>query len=209
MITFFLLVTLAAVANGQTRFKLGDCPEVPVMNPFEFEQFQGTWYVVSNYEAVSKCVRENVTKVGDEYSILVELETVGIPVRQPASVKFYKNRPESMMKLSYPKSYDLSDENYWILDSDYKKYALVWSCYNSIIGHRESAQIMSRTPKLDRESMDLIRAKVQALGLDAGFAKVSQSGCKSWDELGNPIISYNKRHHALMGVAHKNKKKRY
>lgn len=54
---------------------------LPLYSQILPKQFEGTWYVVEKFGAVSKCVRENVTRgEGRNYLINAEMESLGVPL---------------------------------------------------------------------------------------------------------------------------------
>lgn len=70
--------------------------------------------------------------------------------------------------------------------TDYDNYAAVWSCHKVFMGHRESAQIMSRTPKLDLDVIRKLRTRFENFGIDEHyFSVVDQSDCNYKDASSN------------------------
>lgn len=76
-----LILTICMIFEVQSHvFKLGDCPEVDAMDPFNITEFEGSWYVLQKFNTVSRCIRENVTREGDQYYILEEMDSLGVPM---------------------------------------------------------------------------------------------------------------------------------
>ena len=89
------------------------------------------------------------------------------------------------MKISFPMSAPLGDQNYQVMMTDYDSYAAVWSCQRLLFGHRESGQIMSRKPTLDNQIVQKIRKRFESFGINEHyFSVVDQASCK-WDENGD------------------------
>lgn len=127
---------------------------------------------------------ENITQVADDYFISEEFEPLGVGLHQKGKVKFVEGQPESVMKVSYPITAPLGDQNYWVIMTDYDSYAAVWSCQRIMFGHRESAQIMSRKPNLDIEVVRKIRKRFESFGINEHyFSVIDQRSCK-WNEDG-------------------------
>jgi len=151
------------------------------------KKFTGPWFVIQKFRTSSNCVAENITQSGDDYFISESLEPLGVGLHQKGKVSFVEGQPESVMKVSYPITAPLGDQNYWVIMTDYDSYAAVWSCQRIMFGHRESAQIMSRKPTLDIEIVRKIRKRFDSFGINEHyFSVIDQSSCK-WDQEGNII----------------------
>jgi len=130
---------------------------------------------------------ENITQTGDDYYIGESFEPMGLGLHQKGKVAFVEGQPESVMKVKYPITAPLGDQNYWVIMTDYESYAAVWSCQRVLWGHRESAQIMSRKPNLDIQVVQKIRKRFESFGINEHyFSVIDQTRCK-WDE--NGVIS--------------------
>ncbi|KAI1290428.1 Apolipoprotein D [Halotydeus destructor] len=177
-LSFMVALVLLCTVHGHV-FKFGDCPSVDVMKDFEMKKFTGAWYVVQKFRTSSNCVRENITSEGDSYYITEQLEPIGVQLSQKGKVSFVPNEPSSVMKVDFPYSTPLGDQNYWVIMTDYEQYAAVWSCQRLLgIGHRESAQIMSRTPTLNRDVIQKIRKRFETFGINEHyFSVVDQAKC--------------------------------
>jgi len=85
------------------------------------------------------------------------------------------------MEIDYPYSETgmLNLRNYQVLMTDYDTYALVWRCQKSVFGHRRTAQIMSRTAELEKDTQVELQAMLRQLEMDKGMRvqKVRQSDC--------------------------------
>lgn len=113
-----------------------------------------------------------------------ETLTTGKIRSQKGKITFLEGQPESMMKISFPITAPLGDQNYQVIMTDYESYAAVWSCQRILFGHRESAQIMSRKPTLDNAIVQKIRNRFESYGINEHyFSVVDQASCK-WDENG-------------------------
>jgi hypothetical protein len=110
---------------------------------------------------------------------------MGVGLHQKGKVSFVEGQPESVMKVSYPITAPLGDQNYWVIMTDYDSYAAVWSCQRIMFGHRESAQIMSRKPSLDPTIVQKIRKRFESFGINEHYFSVIDQGSCKWDENGN------------------------
>ena len=144
----------------------------------------GQWFVIQKFRTSSNCMMENITQTGDDYFISESLEPMGVGLHQKGKVSFVEGQPESVMKVSYPITAPLGDQNYWVIMTDYDSYAAVWSCQRIMFGHRESAQIMSRKPTLDIEIVRKIRKRIESFGINEHYFSVIDQGSCQWDENG-------------------------
>jgi len=184
-LSFVLLtITFVGYVSGHV-FRFGDCPSIDVQKDFEMKKFLGQWYVLQKFRTSSNCMMENITSEGDDYYITENLEPVGVSLSQKGKVSFVPGEPNSVMKVSFPYSSPLGDQNYWVIMTDYEQYAAVWSCQRIFFGHRESAQIMSRKPEgLSREILAKLRKRFENFGINEHyFSNVNQDKC-GWDTAG-------------------------
>ncbi len=61
-------------------FRLGECPEVEPMANFEMDKFLGEWFIIQKFRSASDCVRENFTKINDQYFVSRTSKPFGSPV---------------------------------------------------------------------------------------------------------------------------------
>ena len=69
--------------------------------------------------------------------------------------------------------------NYWVLDTDYDNYTLIYSC-SEILGltHYEFAWILSRQKTLSDDLRKKLYAELTAYGIDtSSFKMMDQTGC--------------------------------
>lgn len=64
--------------------------------------------------------------------------------------------------------------NYWVIDTDYDSYSLVYSCSNIFglgIAYSETTWFLSRTPTLNQTRIDYLKNKLKSF--TAGFNNVN------------------------------------
>ena len=121
-------------------------------------------------------------------------------------VFFKKNQTRAEMEVEYPLSNTgiINLKQYVVLATDYENYALVWGCHNMMVGHRQSAQIMSRTPTMDKKMVSELREVMANYELNQHYLTiVNQKGCEedfkpSWDKpfiIGNDGANCDKPGH--------------
>jgi len=132
--SFLLMVTMAGVFC-QSPF-WGRCPHQEVVQNFDVNRYAGVWYEYSNYFAIFQIGGECVTAT---YSLQPNSDVVKVVNSQTLLGR--QNNITGTAKLTEPakKEAKLSvaffgreqqSSNYWVLDTDYTSYTVVWSCSN-------------------------------------------------------------------------------
>jgi len=168
-------------------FRLGECPEVQPMADFQMDKFLGEWYIIQKFRSASDCVKENFTKIHDQYYVRRTSKPFGSPVVTTSSgeVVFRSNESQAEMEIDYPLSVTgvINLKHYIIIATDYENYALVWNCHKMIVGHRQSAQIMSRNSTLEKKVIHELREAFAHYDLNENyFTIVNQKDCEDMDK---------------------------
>lgn len=170
-------------------FKFGGCPDMPTVSNFNVNRFLGEWFVIQRFHSTNRCIKQNISKA-DDYSYMVTyklsetrkasaLSFLGLEqmIEQSSIIKFPYANVSSKMEISLPLNL-LGATNYWVVMTDYNTFAAVWNCRNMFFGHVQSADILSRTPRLDRLIIDKIRRKFEEYGINANhFSVIDHSEC--------------------------------
>ncbi|XP_012286568.1 apolipoprotein D [Orussus abietinus] len=153
MLRVSLVLLLVGRAMAQVPF-LGACPNVQTMPSFELERYLGKWYEAERYFALfefgGKCVTANYSQsengsvkiVNGQISSLTgiasTIEGIGRPIGRSDDPKLSVTFPSLPLQFDAP---------YWILDTDYERFAVVWSCTNFGVFSVRNAWILTRDPK--------------------------------------------------------------
>ncbi|XP_068619279.1 bilin-binding protein-like [Battus philenor] len=145
-----------ALASAEVIFE-GPCPEVKPVRDFEFEAYQGTWYEIAKYPnageegAKGKCTVAEYTVDGDKGKVRNTHVVDGI--RSYIEGDLTLVGPSKVM-LTYTFNGLSKNSFLTVLDTDYKSYALGYSCKYFKDGnkHQVFAWIKSRSKKLDCEA---------------------------------------------------------
>ncbi|XP_023223180.1 apolipoprotein D-like [Centruroides sculpturatus] len=156
---------------------------------FALHQFLGEWYVIQRFQSNNRCIKQNISKTDDyAYKITYKLsETrksttlsfLGLEqmIEQSSNIHFPYSNISSKMEVNLPLSV-WGASNYWVVMTDYTMYAAVWSCRNMFFGQVQSADILSRTPRLDRLIIDKIRRRFEGYGINVNhFSVIDHSEC--------------------------------
>ncbi|OQV19626.1 putative Apolipoprotein D [Hypsibius exemplaris] len=147
----FLVLSVLTTTQGQV-IHFGKCPPVTVANNFFPPLYLGMWYEIAAYpnfvEIGSTCAAVRYTAVGGTAMQLNNTETrrdksvlavtgVAIPPDANVLAKYTLTVPQ------FPKPLP-----YWILGTDYRNFAVVYSCTFTGFFHSELVWIISRSPTL-------------------------------------------------------------
>uniref|UniRef100_A0A182PVG9 Apolipoprotein D n=1 Tax=Anopheles epiroticus TaxID=199890 RepID=A0A182PVG9_9DIPT len=164
------LALLATLVQG-TIFERPCRTDVSVVQDFQVDKYLGLWYDLEHYEA---SFEQNTDCVTAEYSRYEDgsIRVFNSAVRLTDGLLY---AVDGLALLSYPEAEVLEaklnvsfygapndESNYWILDTDYEQYALVWSC--EPIGEDRSLEyywLLSRTPALPEDGE--LKEKIELL----------------------------------------------
>ncbi|CAG2163369.1 unnamed protein product [Oppiella nova] len=167
------------------------CPNIQTVQNFEPERFMGKWYEIQKYpnvwEAGQKCITTNY-----------ELNPNGTVNVLNSGVYKLINYPINIRGLATPNATDPAKFNIefrrfagftgrsklWVLETDYQNYALTYSCSSLPVVpiNIENAWIMSRTPILDPQIVDLLVNRLSAMNSPTFlFFRTDQNNCPNTD----------------------------
>uniref|UniRef100_T1HJM8 Lipocln_cytosolic_FA-bd_dom domain-containing protein n=1 Tax=Rhodnius prolixus TaxID=13249 RepID=T1HJM8_RHOPR len=137
LVTEMLLLLILSIwvdtSSSQVPY-LGSCPDLKTVDNFDQTRYMGKWYEAERYfslfEFGGKCINSNYTDGIDSINIISKQTSTltGIHSTIEGEVQKTPNGFLSKMNLKYP--YLPMDAPYWILDTDYDNYSVVWSCSN-------------------------------------------------------------------------------
>ncbi|KOC60382.1 Apolipoprotein D [Habropoda laboriosa] len=133
---------------------LGTCPILETIPNFNVVKYLGKWYEIEKYFAFfefgGKCVTATFSEAEDDSvnilnkqisaltGISSSIEGVGKPFLRADQAKLTVTFPSLPVQVGAP---------YWILDTDYTTYAVVWSCSNFGVFSMRNVWILAREPK--------------------------------------------------------------
>ncbi|XP_049789513.1 lazarillo protein-like [Schistocerca nitens] len=129
-----LALALLAPPSLSQKAGLGPCPEVDVMPDFNVSAYLGKWYEQYRYFAIFEgqgdCVTATYSDSGDG---VVTVENTannpntGITETIKGTANLASDGSDGRLLVSFPLTGSLKAP-YWILDTDYDSYSVVWSC---------------------------------------------------------------------------------
>ncbi|XP_073991428.1 apolipoprotein D-like [Rhodnius prolixus] len=147
MLLLLILSIWVDTSSSQVPY-LGSCPDLKTVDNFDQTRYMGKWYEAERYfslfEFGGKCINSNYTDGIDSINIISKQTSTltGIHSTIEGEVQKTPNGFLSKMNLKYP--YLPMDAPYWILDTDYDNYSVVWSCSNFGLFSTRNAWILTR-----------------------------------------------------------------
>ncbi|OXU21045.1 hypothetical protein TSAR_014816 [Trichomalopsis sarcophagae] len=149
MIWPYLGFFLVGSAVAQVPF-LGGCPKVETMPNFNTQKYLGEWYEAERYFAFfefgGKCVTATY-RANDNGTVSVVNRQISSLSGVASSIKGFaaqKSPERSKLSVVFPSLPVHFDAPYWILDTDYTSYAVIWSCNDFGLFSTRNAWILTR-----------------------------------------------------------------
>uniref|UniRef100_A0A0P6G530 Apolipoprotein D n=1 Tax=Daphnia magna TaxID=35525 RepID=A0A0P6G530_9CRUS len=180
----FLLVAVGLFRRTKSQIlTIGSCPNPSVVSEFEVDQYLGKWYYNRNYFSIFKtgldCTTVEYTMNEDEITIKIEGFLIN---NKKKKTTFGKARVVTSGKLTVtfiPNALTQGAENYWILDTDYTSYAVVWNCFPHGLMYSSTAWILTRERNPSSATIDLALAAFEKNDIDQTKLKlVNQQDCE-------------------------------
>ncbi|XP_067634423.1 apolipoprotein D-like [Eurosta solidaginis] len=144
-----LVLAFVCCARAQQNFP-GPCPDVKVKPNFSLKSYLGIWYEYAKYlvyfESNRKCIQGEYTLQADG-NLGVKNSGVNALTNVTSSTSGYAIPVENAkLKVIFPISRPTNaSSNYWILDTDYTNYSVVYNCVPQANGtHHAFAWILLR-----------------------------------------------------------------
>ncbi|XP_058804288.1 apolipoprotein D-like isoform X2 [Phymastichus coffea] len=134
MLAYFTLLFL-----GSTFAQVilpGKCPAVSVKSDFDVQQYIGRWFEQRRYFAIFQfglqCVTATYSANNNGTVNIVNQGTYPLIGVKPSitGLAYAKTAEKAKLSVIFPSLPVHVEGSYWILDTDYISYAVVWSCTN-------------------------------------------------------------------------------
>lgn len=183
IVALILSTFLTSETAGQIQFP-GRCPPVTPQANFNLNRYLGKWLQIRGYPAFfqsdGSCVKAKYSLLANG-SVLVKNSQIrfGVPnsiegnALQVEPGKFIVNFPSS--PLPPPVS-----PNYIVLGTDYKNFAVVFSCTPNANGNVQIAWVLARKPKITYKDEKKISRILRKNNISKKpFIETSQIGCSA------------------------------
>ncbi|XP_049302741.1 apolipoprotein D isoform X3 [Bactrocera dorsalis] len=178
-----LIVLVSAKMVASQVVNVGSCPSnIETVQDFDAEAYLGVWYEYSKYpfvfEAGGRCIQaeygaltnDTISVLNSQLSSLNEISSISgiakIVGPGKLSVRFY-----GVASLA-------GSADYWILDTDYDNYAVVYSCRKQLFAHSVNVWILTRERDPSEDIVKEALAVLVSQGVSLNPLTVTnQSGC--------------------------------
>ncbi|KAH9515078.1 hypothetical protein Btru_019143 [Bulinus truncatus] len=193
-----LLCVVSATAGPFIVMTPGNCPDIPLKQNLDVNQYMGKWYTSESFPAPFQAGMSCITA---EYSLnsngTVRVKNTGVRevkffgktiFRSNSSIvgeaKIMNSSQPAGLHVQFPgqPDFDKNKPNYLVLDTDYTNYSLVYSCSKpiSIFPKAEIAWILARTPGVKPLQTTQLKALLTSYGVDVKyFKRIDFSNCQS------------------------------
>ncbi|XP_020377757.2 apolipoprotein D-like [Rhincodon typus] len=189
-----LMITSICLTKRVQAIKWGRCEHVELQKNFSLNQYMGTWYEIErlyNVTGERKCISETISKAYNGFKETYELLTWMIKENDAVAVHSAELIPPSktnkdQAKLIYRLDQHLGQNpvdkrgfDYWVVDTDYTGYSLVFSCVSFLgIAHTPYAWILSRERQLSANTTKYLHDILDKYNINIeDFVKINQEGC--------------------------------
>ncbi|XP_043269905.1 apolipoprotein D-like [Venturia canescens] len=182
----FIILSLCLFGSTMAQFpSFGRCPKVDTTADFDLSQYMGRWYEAQRYfskfEIAGKCIMADYS-LTENNTVNMESSKISIITGELWSVKSTARVPDttnpSKLKVKLLNDPIGFETDYWVLGTDYKTYAVVYSCYDIQLLKMKYAWILTRERDAPQTVIDMAMAIAEKNGLSRSqFIKTNQSNC--------------------------------
>ncbi|CAL8111172.1 unnamed protein product [Orchesella dallaii] len=181
---FSTLCIVAVYVQAQVPF-FGGCPTKRVVEDFDATAYLGRWYEIEKYYAVFEadgvCIQAYYSDQGNS-TIGVMNTQINRKTRRMRSIqgtaKFTESETTAKLGVRFPSVPLVGDAPYWVLETDYKNYSIVWSCNDLAVVNFQIVWFLAREREPSPEVKNTVREKMDQLGIRRDLLrKTDQTNC--------------------------------
>ncbi|XP_063339258.1 apolipoprotein D-like [Pelmatolapia mariae] len=179
MSAVYLLLLLVPTISAQT-FRFGACPTPKVQSNFSLQQYLDKWYEIEKLPASfarGQCIEANYYIRKDGTIRVLNSQVVGGKREFLEGTAVVPDRQEPA-KLGVAFSYFTPYSPYWVLETNYTNYTIVYSCTDILrIFHVYYAWILARSPSLPPETVHYAKQLLTDKGIDISKMTPTYQNC--------------------------------
>ena len=132
-----LVLFLFSLVAIQAQVALpGECPsDIQVVSDFNVAEYLGTWYEYAKYPAIfegnGKCIVAEYSLNDDGTVKVVNTQVDPVTGEKSGIVGTATVVNDGKLSVQFPGAPTPMGSNYWVLDTDYTEYSVVYSCSNA------------------------------------------------------------------------------
>jgi len=170
MISYVAFVVLGSILGAQAQVpSLGGCPKVATIDGFDLDRYLGHWYEQARFSAIFEagqvCANANYSIKDDGHIKIYNYgqDKSGKTVEATGDAYIPDKNDAGKLKLRFSSSAPYGD--YWIVDTDYDNYTLIYSCTDFIVTHLELAWVLTRDKEIDLTLRESLFTKLGSYGV--------------------------------------------
>ncbi|KAK9889509.1 hypothetical protein WA026_004790 [Henosepilachna vigintioctopunctata] len=182
-ISIFVFLVCFYGVKSQVPF-LGPCQHIETVKGFDAARYMGRWYEAERYfaffEIGGKCVTADYQLNNGSVDVFNRQinEGSGEPTSIKGIARIVGRSDEGKLNVRFPSLPVQFDAPYWVLDTDYENYALVWSCVDFGLFNAKNAWILTRARNPTPDIIQKVHSIADKLHVDRTFfSKTDQSNC--------------------------------
>ncbi|CAG7838145.1 unnamed protein product [Allacma fusca] len=176
-----LVLVNAAVIYGQIP-SFGRCPDFPVVGHFAANKYLGKWYEIEKYftifELGGTCITATYTDLGNGtigvFNAMTEMLSRKRRTISGTAVLDDPSDGQAKLSVTFPSIPFSGKAPYWVLDTDYDNYSVVWSCNNLALFNFQIVWFLSRSRNPTEEVRKKVYHTMESLGLSTNRLQVTE-----------------------------------
>ncbi|KAK9873416.1 hypothetical protein WA026_022478 [Henosepilachna vigintioctopunctata] len=182
MFKYLIFIAICVYGIPAQQTGIGRCPKVDVQKNFDLNAYLGTWYEAEKYlefiELGGKCI-EAIWSVDENNTIHVIEQMIN------AKLNFVIKGHDIVKPAGNPNEGKFEvftggvpfGAPYWVLETDYKNYSVVFSCTQVSLINAKFAWILTRERKPSEEVLAKAHAVFDKYHLSKDLLKTNQENC--------------------------------
>ncbi|XP_052748798.1 uncharacterized protein LOC113518406 [Galleria mellonella] len=163
----------------------GNCPDVSAMTDFDPSRYTGKWYEAEKYfflfEFGGKCVTANYDTKDDGVMTVTNKQLssfTGIQSEIDGEATQISRSDEGKLSVRFPSLPVNVAAPYWVVDTDYDNYSIIWSCNDFGLFHTRNAWILTRERNPSLSVMEKVYKSLDKNNINRSyFLRTDQSNC--------------------------------